>query len=421
MTPTGALSVVETPQAIAVRGDGFSLVIDRGSGHITSWQAAGRDLIKAGPALNLWRAPTENDLNTWGEERAAIHWREAGLHILAERPESVQVTSRDEAAVRVEVKSVSLPDPARGEDLPEKVKAFTGQAGMLINGLLDEDAFKAICDQLGVDYASLPGAWRAAKAPTMARRLAEQNRAGDLIRVLYRALEAAWGASLPQPIRDNLGLFANLPAEQVQAALAPQHTARVDATYRYTIYASGDVVVDVHADPKVDVRQLPRIGLQLTVPGGFEHFTWYGRGPHESYADRKESARIGVYSGSVDDQYVPYILPEENGNKTEVRWVALTDDEGAGFLAVGMPELNVSAHHYTTADLTAAKHTFELVRRDDTTLNLDYAQSGLGNGSCGPGVLPKYRLEPAPVDFRLRLRPLAPGDSPVALSKQVLA
>jgi len=171
----------------------------------------------------------------------------------------------------------------------------------------------------------------------------------------------------------------------------------------------------------VEVPFLPRIGLQMRLPGGYEQFTWYGRGPHETYVDRKEGAQAGVYSGTLDEQYVPYVVPQENGNKTEVRWVALTNSEGLGLLVVGMPLLEVSAHHYTTEDLTAARHTHELKRRDDVTLNLDYAQSGLGSASCGPGRLEKYQLKPEQVRFAVRLRPFSANtDSPMALSKQVI-
>jgi hypothetical protein len=146
---------------------------------------------------------------------------------------------------------------------------------------------------------------------------------------------------------------------------------------------------------------------------------WYGRGPHESYSDRKEGAPIGVHGGTVDEQYVPYIMPQENGNKTDVRWVALSDEAGVGLLVVGQPTLEVSAHHFTTADLTRAEHTFELERREDITLNLDHAQSGLGSASCGPGTLPQYLIEPCETEFSLRLRPFSSRTgSFVSLSKQ---
>jgi hypothetical protein len=86
-----------------------------------------------------------------------------------------------------------------------------------------------------------------------------------------------------------------------------------------------------------------------------------------------------------------------------------------------MPLLNVSAHHFTAQDFTGAMHTYELKRRDEVTLNLDHAQSGLGNASCGPGTLPQYLIEPKETTFRLRLRPLsAKTAAPMELSKQVI-
>jgi hypothetical protein len=158
----------------------------------------------------------------------------------------------------------------------------------------------------------------------------------------------------------------------------------------------------------------------MQLPSGFEQFAWYGRGPQESYVDRQEGARVGVYRGTVDEQYVPYIFPEENGNKTEVRWVALTDRQGNGLLACGAPWLSVSAHHFTSGDLEQARHTYELNRRDEITLNLDYAQSGLGSAACGPGRLEKYQLKAGEARFTIRLRPLTGDASPMSLSQQLL-
>jgi beta-galactosidase len=165
---------------------------------------------------------------------------------------------------------------------------------------------------------------------------------------------------------------------------APDRTDGFACEYLYTIYGSGDVLVDIHVLPSRNLPPLPRVGVRMTLPGGYESFTWYGRGPHETYADRKTGAPVGVYSGTVDDQCVPYITPQENGNKTDVRWVSLTNESGIGLLAVGhttdgnSPLLEVSAHHFTAGDLVAARHTYELNRCEGIALNLDYRQSGLG-------------------------------------------
>ena len=189
-------------------------------------------------------------------------------------------------------------------------------------------------------------------------------------------------------------------------SLPPAFTVR----YRYTIYGSGDVIIHTHVTPNPKLPNLPRLGLQLRLPGVLDQFAWYGRGPHENYADKKYGARVGVYRGSVQEQYEPYIFPQENGNKSDVRWAAVTDLHGFGLLAAGLPLLNVSVHHYTPENFTAAKHTFELQRRDETILHLDHRQAGLGSNSCGPGPLEQYLIKPEDVEFSVRLKPYA-GDA----------
>lgn len=174
-----------------------------------------------------------------------------------------------------------------------------------------------------------------------------------------------------------------------------------------TIEGSGDVTLTVSISPIAkDLPPLPRFGLELTMPAGFEQVAWYGRGPHESYADRKESTQVGIYSGTVDEQYVPYVRPQENGNKADVRWLALTNSRKAGLFITGDQLLNVSALHYTVADLSTAKHAHELTRIPQTVVHLDHLQAGLGSQSCGPAPLPQYLIDPKPMEFTVLLRPI---------------
>jgi beta-galactosidase len=153
--------------------------------------------------------------------------------------------------------------------------------------------------------------------------------------------------------------------------------------------------------------------MQMTIPGGFETVTWYGRGPHETYWDRKSGARVGVYSGSVDEQFVDYCEPQENGNKTDVRWLSLTNDAGTGLLVVGEPLVGFSAHHFTARDIESAKHGYQIERHDDITLSVDKEQTGVG-GDDSWGALPheEYILRPAPMSYSFRLRPITASDRP---------
>ncbi len=154
---------------------------------------------------------------------------------------------------------------------------------------------------------------------------------------------------------------------------------------------------------------LPRFGFELTMPAGFERMDWFGRGPHECYADRKESGKLGIHGGTVQEQFVPYIKPQENGNKADVRWASLTNASGLGlrFEAVGNHHFNASAHHYTTEDLTRTSHVHRLTRLSETIVKLDAAQSGIGNHSCGYApTLESYLLRPdRPLSFALDIRP----------------
>ncbi|NQT88844.1 DUF4981 domain-containing protein, partial [bacterium] len=211
---------------------------------------------------------------------------------------------------------------------------------------------------------------------------------------------------------------AKLRVETVLGAYSVNPPFRVGHTY--TVYGSGDVVIDTELVPlEKELPPLPRVGLELHMPDGFEQFAWYGLGPHECYWDRKSSGRVGVYRGTVTDQHVPYIMPQENGNKADCRWAAVTNIRGVGLLAVGAPTLNVNAQHHTPADLTEAAHTYELTPRPDTILHLDHAHNGLGSNSCGPRELEKYRLHAAPMQFSVRLRAFnAESISPMALSQQ---
>jgi beta-galactosidase/beta-glucuronidase len=407
-----ALQMEESEAEVTVQGQGFNLTFDKEVGGITSWKYKGEELICRGPALNVWRAPTDNDANAWGEQKLAIRWREVGLDQLQGRVTGVEAVQEVAQRVRVSVHLVKeVGDDAILPEPPSREEQLTFLERGL-SWLLDEEALRVLCSRLSMAYDDLPGDDKEARISLLMARLVGEDRLFEFLQEVHDLLVDS-GEQVPDALKDAMAA--------AESGLEPQRKspARFDCEYTYTIYGSGDVVVDAHVLPHGDLPPLPRIGLQMCLPGQYGHFSWYGRGPHESYVDRKQGAKVGVYTGTVDDQYVPYIVPQENGNKTDVRWVALTSDEGFGLLAVGMPQLEVSAHHFTTEDLTQATHTYELERRDEITLNLDYAQSGLGNGSCGPGVLPQYLLQPCEVRFGLRLRPFSTAeDSPVALSKQ---
>ncbi len=178
----------------------------------------------------------------------------------------------------------------------------------------------------------------------------------------------------------------------------------VDAPSYYTIIhtfrADGSLQVEVEWKRDGEyVPELPRFGMRMMLPQDYTHLKYYGRGPWENYADRNESAFLGLYEQSTDEQLFPYVRPQESGNKSDVRWVELTNDEGVGIRVEGLQPLNISAMPYRSEDLDPGlgmkkqMHYSDIEPRREVVLHIDLAQRGLG-GDTSWGAQPRdqYRL-----------------------------
>ena len=181
--------------------------------------------------------------------------------------------------------------------------------------------------------------------------------------------------------------------------------AHFDLHTSWTVLANGCIHVATQVVPGGVPSVLPRIGVRMTLPPVLRNFAWLGRGPHENYVDRKQSAAVGVYRSTVAEQFVPYVDPQETGNKEDVRWALLTNDDDAGLMVVADSLMSATALHYTSQELAEARHPTELPQREDVVLCIDARQSGLGAASCGPPPLAKYLVRPEPVYFSFSLRP----------------
>jgi beta-galactosidase len=191
----------------------------------------------------------------------------------------------------------------------------------------------------------------------------------------------------------------------------------------YTVCGSGAVQVEMAVEPKGRrLPDLPRVGMQMTMPGEFDRITWFGRGPHENYQDRFTSAAVGRYSLGLEEFIHDYARPQENANRTDVRWFAVQAADGAGLLAVGAPFLNASAWPYTMDDLEENTHAYQVPRRDFTTVNLDHQQMGVGgDNSWGARPLKEYLLSPKPYSYSFCLTPLAAGEHDLQLRAKLKA
>ena len=182
----------------------------------------------------------------------------------------------------------------------------------------------------------------------------------------------------------------------------------------FIVCADGTIMTNSFIRPANTGAILPKLGFKLEMPKEMEQISWFGRGPWDSYRDRKEACLPAIYQSTVSDQYEEYILPQEHGTKQEVRWLSVTNEDGKGLLFAAPDQMAASAVHFRPEDNytnsnTRKKHTYEFVKCATTVVNLDAATRGLGNNSCGPDVMAKYELKAANTAFRFFIIPLTAG------------
>ncbi|MEG1188216.1 MAG: glycoside hydrolase family 2 TIM barrel-domain containing protein [Bacteroidales bacterium] len=300
-----ALSLNETPDQIALSGNGFDMKISKRSGKIISYRIDGKEMIleEKGPAPSFWRAPTDNDFGYNLQSNNAV-WK-------------------------------NLSD---GE-LSTKAVAIANQTASSVE----------ICCTLS----------------------------------------------------------------------APQFTSY---EVSYTVYGDGTVKVKNFMLAKQDLPFMPRMGMKMTLPVAFDQLAFFGRGPWENYPDRKASAFVDVYKQNVKDQYVPYLRPQENGHKTDVRMLKITDKNQTGVVILGDGLFGFNALHMTEEDLDGTKtpgtnvkkqtHLNDITDRDLVELHLDHHHAGIGgDNSWGEKAMDKYLFYPGrrPVSYEFYFVPVISG------------
>ena len=188
----------------------------------------------------------------------------------------------------------------------------------------------------------------------------------------------------------------------------------IDATY--TIYAEGGMKLSYHAKVQDGFTFLPRFGVQFLMPEESEYLRYFGRGPVESYRDKRHASRQGLFETAVSNHFEHYVRPQENMAHADTRWMMVSSVAGHGLLAVTTGhDFSFNCSHFTPKQLTDTAHDYELVPMKETCVNLDMIQSGIGSNSCGPGLHPRWQLSEKELDFSVRLMPVfANGVDPFA-------
>ena len=180
----------------------------------------------------------------------------------------------------------------------------------------------------------------------------------------------------------------------------------------FRVFPDGTITVSTITMPNVDGQILPKLGFRFEMPGACSQLTWFGRGPLDNYADRKDASLPGIYHSTVAEQWTNFVRPQETGNKEDVRWLAIQQATGEGLLISNPRQMattvgNWRAEEIYTARGNRVKHPYEMTAVRNTIVCLDAWNRALGNASCGPDVLDRYERKNAQTPFSFIIQPIA--------------
>jgi beta-galactosidase len=227
---------------------------------------------------------------------------------------------------------------------------------------------------------------------------------------------------------DRLGIWRETSNDPELIDIDPKQVGenRISVTTVFDLHPVGGmqkITYLIHGDGKIQIESslllqtselpdIPRVGMRWDLPVRFDHLTYFGRGPHENYVDRKSSAFVGIYSSKVKDQYFNYVRPQENGYKTDVRWFELRNDEGIGLRVCSEKSLGFSALHNPIEDFDQMthedfRHTNDIEKRDGVFVTADLMMMGVaGDNSWGAKPYEKYSIPAKDYIFRFSMEPV---------------
>ena len=338
-------------------------------------------------------------------QKQATEWADAGFEVAKEEFRLRAATSR-KPYVAVKAKALSVRNNAGTVVVTGERFSLKFEGGQLVGYTVD-----------GRDLLVAPLTLQAFRLPTDN----ERGRTGSYDQMGIRNLQLTPGSWEVQKSKD--GQTVDIAISNVYATTGD---SRFAVRQSFKVMADGVVIVNTTVDPTPKGSELPRLGLRTELPEGTENMRWLGRGPQDSYRDRKEAALVGLHHSRVSDEWTNYVLPQEQGNKEEVRWMALTDDAGRGLLVVAPDLITASAAHWRPEDNYTSgrdrkKHPSDMTWCKQTILNLDAYNRALGNASCGPDVIDKYRIRSGKTHFSFILMPVteAQTDQQLAMRARI--
>ncbi|MFN2457537.1 MAG: glycoside hydrolase family 2 TIM barrel-domain containing protein [Chitinophagaceae bacterium] len=341
---------------------------------------------------NLIKPGAEYFLNFRFRLKAANKWADKGFEVASE-----QLQLPAPAAPALVIKTTDLPSLqlVQGNNIVIKGKNFSAtfskSAGTLMSYTFNGKEFLA--------GAVLPNFWR---VPT------DNDEGGKTSSYAHRWRATGLDAISISPAEMKAELIEPQVAKVYVKNNIPLKKGSINHTSTYTIYGNGYIKMEHVFETQDQLPPLARVGMQFKLPASFNQVTWYGKGPHETHEDRKESALVGLYKGRVADQHYPYVMPQENGNKTDMRWMLLSSKDGTGLLLSSDSLLSINVQNYSLHSLNESKTSHQLIRGDNTYLYVDMKQMGVG-GDIGWGarVHPEYLLAAKKYEYTFRIIPVS--------------
>lgn len=321
--------------------------------------------------------------------------------------QTLKATSWAEAGHRVAWDQLALPavkskkSPVDPASLPWQIEADGGRmiaaSGELVAGFDLKNGVWEGWSLGGIDLLAVGPDLNIWRAPTdndgiKLHHLDRNPKPWNRHKALTRWWEGSYDRVRSKLVRAGLLNRPGRPVLEMVYQAGVDNKKGIDWTARYHFLPGGLIRVENEFLIGKAFADLPRVGIRLALPQGFEHVHWNGRGPWENYPDRKAGALLGVYDNTVMGEYVPYVMPQEHGLKCDARWVELAHFNGTTVRIDAEPSFAFSASHYASEDLSKALHTYDLKARPETLLCLDAAHRGVGTASCGPDTLEKYKL-----------------------------
>jgi beta-galactosidase len=238
-----------------------------------------------------------------------------------------------------------------------------------------------------------------------------QHRTQEKIDGLGRSRDNHWRTMGIEQLAYELDDIEFFQPDETRAVIKVRETAYTSTmeggfsnTFTYRVNGVGEISIEVTSIARGKMPEwLPRVGLQFQLPQEFQNVSWNGRGPQENYPDRKSGYKMGNYSSTVRNMYVPYLIPQDYGNRSDVSMVKMTKADGAGFVIEG-DNFNFSAQAYDSDHLTRAMYPFQLKKSDKIFLNMDHKVNGLGDTSLA--TLQEHRVRPGTYAFSFVIKPV---------------